>query len=39
MLAVSAVFLFAAGLLPGFSLTVPTDSANPALLIVAQAMI
>ncbi len=37
MLAVSAIFLFAAGLLPGFSLIVPTDRVVPVLLILAQA--
>lgn len=37
MLAVSAILLFAASLLPGLSLAVPMDRAWPALLILAQA--
>lgn len=37
MLAMSAVFLLAMALLPGFSLSVPTDRAAPTLLIAAQA--
>lgn len=38
MLGAAAIFLFAASLLPGLSLAVPTDRAVPALLILAQAV-
>lgn len=37
MLVVSAIILFAAGLLPGFSLDVPLENTTPALLILTQA--
>jgi drug/metabolite transporter (DMT)-like permease len=37
MLMASAIFLVAAGLLPGLSLAIPTDGVAPLLLILAQA--